>query len=566
MNRLASLSLLLLLTRPLTGQEAGTAAAVTEPGRTMERALDVVLAGADPLAAPERTLVLLVDATASLQKSGFADALATGLERHAKALARTRIGIAKAGSERLVVPPTDDRGAVLAGLRETLAAPSKAIQNVYADLRALVPGLAARGGARQILLATLDNGDAEDDLEGTVARLEAAQIQVHVLTSEAYVADSFWAARPYERAPRGTRLAGGDSAFIDLPWGWLFQITAANEVAPSGYACYALARVAAATGGRVFLFTPADAANHQCAIYGACLFCSGDHIPETEVYWDARVRLLAPSVRARPAVAAELGGDPWQRATAKAWREAASAGVLSSQPPRLGGTASGGRSRADRGTLLGFTTNLERNAEKADQTAKECERILAAFEAELARIEPTKGSPRQRACAEFTRLLLQLTKVNLISFAGWCRDVAPGWMAKDPPDPAPPERAPVDHAQRAVGIGWSNYSLCHGARPFLEVELPGGPRLREELLRLDAMIVRYHELYAHTPFAVALHRQGVARFHLTYPGIAVDIDRQRPKSKNAPDPVTVTESGRPPRAGATGAGAGPSGPTTGSGK
>ena len=81
--------------------------------------------------------------------------------------------------------------------------------------------------------------------------LAATKIRVHVLTSEAYVADSYWAARPHERGPRGTKLIGGDAAFVDLPWGWLFQVAIANEVTPSGYAAYALNRLAAASRGRV---------------------------------------------------------------------------------------------------------------------------------------------------------------------------------------------------------------------------------------------------------------------------------------------------------------------------
>jgi hypothetical protein len=79
--------------------------------------------------------------------------------------------------------------------------------------------LAQRPGARSILLLTLENGDAEDDLDGTAARLEQVHVQVHIVASEAYVADSYWAERGWEKSPRGTKLTGGDSGMIDLPWG-----------------------------------------------------------------------------------------------------------------------------------------------------------------------------------------------------------------------------------------------------------------------------------------------------------------------------------------------------------
>ena len=159
--------------------------------------------------------------------------------------------------------------------------------------------------------------------------------------------------------------------------------------------------------------------------------------------------------------------------------------------------------------------------------------------------------------------MLQVTKVNLVTFAGWCREIAPVWLAKDPPAPAPPERAPIDHPQRAVGFGYSNYCLCHGPRPFLEVELPGGAALREELGKLDAMVTRFAATYDQTPYVVALHRQGLARFHLTYPGVLAERPRERPNSQSAPDPTPLTGGARPARGGTTGTGGGAAGPTTG---
>ncbi len=75
-----------------------------------------------------------------------------------------------------------------------------------------------------MLLATLENGDAEDDLEATAARLAGTKTKLFVLASEAYVADCYWAQRTYQDHPRETQLTGGDSAAIDMPWGWLFQL------------------------------------------------------------------------------------------------------------------------------------------------------------------------------------------------------------------------------------------------------------------------------------------------------------------------------------------------------
>ena len=56
-----------LLVAPLGAQDGPTAAQVTESGRTIGRALDVVLAGRDVTEGEPRTLVLLIDATPSLR-------------------------------------------------------------------------------------------------------------------------------------------------------------------------------------------------------------------------------------------------------------------------------------------------------------------------------------------------------------------------------------------------------------------------------------------------------------------------------------------------------------------
>jgi hypothetical protein len=552
------LGLLPALAAALAGQGPATAAAITEQVQGFARVFDVVLPGGEGATGVDRTLVLVLDATPSLPKTEFLEALEAGLVRHAQALRRTKIGVVRVGAEQALLAPSDDRQAVLAAVRQALAAPSTKIQNVYGELRALVPALTARPGARAVLLVTLENGDAEDDLEGIAARLEAARVQVHVLAGEAYVADSYWLEHHWERGPRGTKLTGGDSPHVDLPFGWLFQHTVANEVTPSAHATYGLNRLAAATGGRVFLAPPPDAP-HRCSIYGGCLFCSGDHLAEKEVYWSARAQLLAASTRPRGAAGAELAADPCFRATVNAWRAAEQAGIVRSKPPRLSATVGGAAASGGGRTLL-LSLDFGRNAERADAAAADCERILAALEAELGRVDRGKANPRQLAIAELTRVLLQLTKVNLITFAGWCREIAPEWTRKDPVIPPPPELWPVPEERRPSGIAYTNYCLCHGVRPFLQVELPGGARLREELLRLDALASRFLESHAHTPFAVALHRQGIARFHLAYPG-TVENERERPRSRTAPDPGVTTGGTRPPRAGGGSGGTG--GPVTG---
>ena len=153
--------------------------------------------------------------------------------------------------------------------------------------------------------------------------------------------------------------------------------------------------------------------------------------------------------------------------------------------------------------------------------------------------------------------------MNLLTFAAWCRDIAPAQFAKNAPAPLAPEVPAVDGEQRPAGIGFSNFCLCHGVRPFFAIELPGGEALRPELEKLDQLYTTFQSRYGKSQFGYALRRNGIAQFWVTFPGIAAKLPRNRPKSENdQTGPITPR---RPPREGGSSAG-GSSGPTTGGGK
>ncbi len=544
-----------------SAQQPASAADVTEEWRGLARLFDRVIPPEDATGSEPRTLLLLLDPTASLASAGIADALAAALERHAALLGRVKIGVCRTGSDKPLLAPSEDPAAILAAVRAALASPNEKIQNVYQSLRDAALSLAARSGEHALLLATLENGDAEDDLDSTLARLSGTKTKLFVLAGESYLADSYWAAYPVQEHPKDTQLDGGDSALIDLPWGWLFQLTTANEVTPSGFACYGLSRCAAGSGGRVWVYQPENAGKHECMVYGSCLFCAGDHAPEDELYNRALIAPLAPSLAARGEVQNQLDDDPAYKLVLEAWRAALQAGLLRGAPPRGGRWTGVDNGASSRGALL-FSGPPERNAERAEAGIKDCERILATLEQALARVDGAKSSPRAKAVAEFTRVMLQLTKTNLVGYAGWCREIAPRWFDKDAPAPPPPELPGVRGDTRNVTIGYTSRSLCHGAKAFLEIELPGGERFQKELLALDARMASFEERYAHTPFVTALHRQGIATFHQT--GTTTYVERQRPKSRNGPEQGPKSgEGSRPARRGGNTSGG--SGPTTGGG-
>ena len=545
------------------GQDGPGAAAVTEPGRTLARPLDIVLGGRTR-EAEERTIVLLLDPSAGLRSAGFVDALGAAIEANRGALQKTRLGLCIAGAREVeAVAPTSDFAAVTAGVAKAIRAPDGAFRNVYSAARAAIGSFKGSKGARTLLLVAIENGDVEDDVEETATALAKADVTTVVLTSEATLADSYWAARSNQKKPRGTSLTGPDNAVVDLPWGWLFQVTPANETTPAGFAMWGLNRLAAATEGRVFLYASSQQVQHQCTMGATCLFCSGDHEHPDDAWNSSLVAQLGPSAASREDSLRGLARDPAFRAMVDTWRAAAKAGLIRSQPPvKVRGTsASPDRARSGRNLGLTSGASFKRNAKKARQAADSARKLGDVLARRLAGLGTDAASPRARAAASYTVVLLQLTRVNLLTYAAWCEEDAPALFDGDV-EPVAPEVLPFDYDRRPTGVGYSNLGLCHGVKPFYGVELPGGEALRPELERLDALFTAYQVRFGKSPFGFALRRNGIARFWPISPGVAGKVDRRRPKSSNDQNgPITPR---RPSRRGGGSTGA-PGGPVTGGG-
>jgi len=563
MRRRLALSLLLAAS-PLA-QSPTTAAEVTEPGRTLQRPLDMVLGGSGT-EAKERMLLVLIDPSAGLAGIGFADAFDQALAANRKSLQKTKLGLGVLGSKGcIVLAPGTEHGKVAAELRVRLGKPAAEFQNVYADLRTAAAVFGGEAGEREILLVTLENGDLEDDLEQTATLLQKARIEVSVLTSEATLADSWWVSRPYQEKPRGTTLTGGDSPVIDVPWGWLFQVPIGNEITPAGYAAYGLNRLAAVSGGKVFLHATPNQTGHVCGIFSECLFCTGDHLPQDEGFRDAVLRAMAPLVLPRGEACAQLGRDPYFRLVVANWNKAGEEGLIRSTPSvkLVGTSAQPERQKQARLLDLFSSASFARHARRAEQAAEAAGRLGAALQVDLDKIGAGQGMLRCEATAHLTRVMIQLARVNLLSFSAWCREDAPALFDKDTELPLLPELPILDTDQQPIGIGFTNLCLCHGVRPFFAVELPGGAALRPELEKLDALCTQFVARYGHSPFAFAMHKAGIAQFHATFPGIAGKPPRRRPKSSN--DDAPPITSGRPVR-GQPASGGTATGPTTGGGR
>ncbi len=547
--------------RALAQAERPTAETITQADRGLQKALQQFLregqhpaptpTGTDP-APNERVLMLLVDPTSSLQGAGLLSKLEAALLSLTGQLKHTAIGLRRIGDKRgKVLAPTKDPKVLLQALGQAVIKISPGLHNVYPELRSLATYLGKLPGQREILLLNLDNPDVEGSLEKTVQKLKKNQIRLSVVTREAYISDPYWEARSYERPPRGARFFPADGPFIDLPWGWLFQLSSPGEVSPSGFAVYGMNRLAAATSGKVYLFSPKALSKHSCAYYGSCLFCSGDHVQPDEDFWDGRVNQLAPPVLSRKEAFRAIISDPTYRAVDRAWREAARAGLIRSFPSiKLGATSASPQRRSPKGwTSLLSSLNFKSNAKKADRLRAECAKIISNMEGMLARAKKGRSSPRSLAAAALTRFELQLAMVNLVTYAAWCRETAPRLLAEIEQPPQPPEISWSPTGKRPVGIGYSNLSLCHGVEAFERVRLPGGKLLKKELARLARIRQELEEKYAHSGYAFGLHRAGIATFYFTFPGIARTTKRPRNKSSKKDSQTTGTGRRRPARAG-----------------
>jgi hypothetical protein len=556
MLRIAALLLLLTASTALAA-EPPLAADVTERGRSLATALDRLLAPAKEARDANRTVWLLLDPTDSLRRAAFADAVRDALIRNTMKLEKTRIGVVTVGAEaKPLLPPTKDQVAIYRAVSEATARPVRTFQNLYASVRRLAA--APADGRREIVLVSLENGDAEDELAGTVAALRRGKARLSAIAREAFLSDSFWVRRA-STAPRGMKMAGGEAAFIQVPWGWIFQQGELNEYVPSGFAMFGITRMAAATGGRVFLYYPPTTTTPTCAIQGHCPFCPNDQVNAHEFYENHRLRALSPLAGSRSQVSAALAKDAYLRAALKAWAKAEKGGILWSRPSvRVAGSSlRPERRQLGNGSSLGRSVSFSSQASKAEKLLPVIDRIIAELAADIEKAE--SGSARCRATAELTLLLLRVTRVNVLGFVAFCREVGPVQVAQLNEELVPPERARWEGSYTFTGIMATNMTLSHGVRPFLELRLPGGDEMQAAIEGLAGPFEKFMRKYGRTPFGEAARQAGIAKFQLTVRGKAAPPPERQPRSSETDD--TTTQKERPSRGGGGSGGGG--GPTSG---
>ncbi len=538
---------------------AGPVALAAEPSGVtirhaahVERVLDAVLGGGGSGA---RTVCLVLDPTPSLQKSGLPGALHAAFARHARRLGKVQFAVWKSGAASFAVAPTSDLAAVEKAVTTVVAGAKGAYRNVFADLRSVAKALSKARGTREVVLFSLENGDTFDDLPATAKALKRARVKLTLVVREAFLADSHYISKPRWKAPREETQIGGDAVLVDVPWYWLGQMRAATSYAPSGRPYWAFSRLAAATKARVYLYYP-GAGTYSCTITGvSCIVCRGNQIAPEYPYNAAALRALEPHVGKQRAAIALMARDPIYRALFRIWDEAANSGLVLGRPP-LSGSSKVSKRLTGNLAPIGRTLSLNAEINRARRLITDCDLVCRRLDQLVA--AKMKG-PRSRAlaAAEYTRVMAHLTRLNLMYFVAFCRDVAPKAIQRKAL--APPDRPPYMPAI-LTGISSSPISLSHGVGALLFARFPGGKKTDAALRAFRDVSDSFLLRYANTPFAMAFRRAGLARWRITGTGKSTGTINRLPGSTGK-DTTTEGKPDRPtdPSSGGTG------GPTSGGG-
>ncbi|MHC4954981.1 MAG: hypothetical protein ACYTGZ_13935 [Planctomycetota bacterium] len=506
-----------------TSARAQSAAEITTRGRPLKVILESVLA---PEKDPERAVMLVVDPSRALQTARFATTLRSVLRARERWTQNLRLGIAVLGAEKgeNPVPPGIDFNAVRTRAFAAFAQrPRNVLRDVYTPLRRIAPLFAREKGQRTIVLLTHQNGDTEYRLEKAIAALQKSKIRVVVVTREVLLSDSYWyrSFNNNPKPPKHAYLGGSEAAFVEVPWGWIYQEANITNVAGSGFATWGLSRLAGATGGRVDILYTTESSRHSCGGSWSCAFCrSQEHVAPLQSFLALRMKAIEPPLESRRVICQRAGSDPYYKAVLRAWRVAHKEGLLTQKPAmRRGG---GGLVQDwDRGENAGYmflpeVGNWSRGAADARAQAKAANRIAASLRKSIAAGDKARGNPRYKSIAELTYVMLRLTRLNLLYLRAFYRDVAPKITSKRAQNPEPPEVALLRAREDASGfyLTWDITPLCHGVGPFLHQKLPGGNGLDVELRAFDIDYKFFLRRNAHTPYLVALSHMGIAKYSL----------------------------------------------------
>lgn len=528
-------------------------------------------------------MIILVEPSKTVVDSGFLDELREALVRNQGDLQNARIGLAllsdnktaidiikapelpkrtKPGQNATHEALAEDLGNRIGKHIERLKAMPEDLPrafDIHAAMRSAALAFPRGRNLRRLLVIAFDSAEAESDIEGTATTLIEQGVVADFLTVEATLSDSYWNFKEiksflvinYERrilASQSVSMVGGDGPLQDMPSGFLFQLQEPTCITPSGYAPYALSRIAFMTKGRTFLYSAKNASSHRCDYLSfACIDCAWQPISEhihKENYTMNQLQALAPSVVSRSEHQEMLSRDPYARAVRKAWREAYAASLIASKP-------GGGGSRQPLRIQL-EDPDQEIHMPILAQMLEDCRRIAAELETSISR-PSLLGNSRQRAIAHYTLAMLRVNEIGLLKLQAFSATIPAKLKEHEKNGPLSPIHGKGDW----YDIDRKDRNLCHGLVGHLRREPEGAARAA--MAQLAGFLPKFEALAEHSPIWWAFHRASIPEFDLVVVRQRPDAATQRqPRPESQPDLPSTPSTPRPTSPT-------PTGPTTGGG-
>jgi len=508
-------------------------------------------------------VVWLLDNGTLFKTSRQAELLA---EQIRKCFTKPRIShavVAMGEQPQLIQKPTDDLTRLTTSL--TLFGngnPDNSIKNCLANIREAAKVAAGASGAKKyVVLFTQENGDNEDGVEETLKALKSAGIILLPIVPESVYSDPYWASAfagttyyfdldKFKKLP--FQLRGPESAFPEFPYGWPFVRVDPAYTVPSGFAPYALDRLATYTGGRTFLYSADRVPFTFCRRYG-CPLCGGQHKSCGVPFDELKLKMAAPEIGSRAEYGVRYGRERLYAATLNAWDRLHREGILRGMPPLKAGSAGLSENKVpEKPPVYRGSGDWKAQLQEALKNAETVDKIAAEL-LEASRKLEKESSLRTIATADALGVHLLLTAQGYRQFAAFCTEMIRPSMAGGG-DGVGTSVFESPNGERIIGHFPNEYSLCHGGARLKEVAFLG------DLTGLHAALDvadRMMEKHRGTPWELLIRRASVPHFTPIFEQPPVKggqgtNDRNRPKSTSTPNTTETPGSPARPSRPATG--------------
>jgi hypothetical protein len=503
---------------------------------------DIVQEIAKDVETSDRAIVVwLVDHTTATKTARILDTLGQQIP---KAFKKPRIShaiVAMGEQPQLVQKPTDDLARFATSLSQLANAnPDNSVKSCLGNIReAAKVSLSVSSVAKKyVVLLTQENGDSEDDVEATLKALKDAKIVLLPVVPESVYSDPYWAGaltgtgsyyvdiEKFKKLP--FQLKGPESAFLEFPFGWPFTRIDPTYTVPSGFAPYALDRLATYTGGRSFLYSGEKTPFGFCRRYG-CPLCGGQHQACGAPLDEIKLKMTAPDIGSRAEYAARHGRDRLYAAVLNAWDRLHRDGILRGLPPLKAG--SGGLSENKPAGPPSYRDPRQDTLKNAETVEK-----IAAELLEASRKLEKESTLRTVATADAFAVHLLLLGQSYRQFSAYFDELSKPGKPQGVDGVGGSALEPAN-GEKIISYHFIQYYLCHGGARLKEVSFLGDPTSLHAAFDVADRIIEKHK---GTPWEMLIRRASLAVFTPIFErpattGGSGTSNRTRPSSTSTPN-------------------------------